>query len=72
MGANLYSVSKAFQSDVSDDFTKIITIFFGLVAPLMAALSGGVYVWLHQSDRNADAMMKKRYRENQIKWDGII
>lgn len=72
MGANLYSVSKALNASNSDTFTLVITIFFGLVAPLMAALSGGIYVWLHQSDRVADAATKKRFKEAQIKWDKEI
>lgn len=72
MGANLYSVSKALQSAVNDNFTKVITVFFGLVAPLMAALSGGVYVWLHSSERNAHARMKQRYKEEMIEWEKVI
>lgn len=72
MGANLYSVSQALSSDSADQFTKIITVLFGLVAPLMAALSGGIYVWLHQSERSADEVSKMHFRDEQIQWDKIV
>lgn len=72
MGANLYSVAQAFNSETSDVFTKIITVFFGLVAPLMAALSGGIYVWLHQSEQTADMESKAAFKEQQKAWDKIV
>jgi len=72
MGANLSSVSQAFQADTADSFTKLITVLFGVVAPLMAALSGGVYVWLHQSERVAEARMKARYKDARVAWDKEI
>lgn len=73
MGANLYSVAKAFQtSTMMDDFTKALTILFGLIAPMIAALAGGVFVWLHQSNRVADARAKMRYKEQKIAWDKEI
>lgn len=73
MGANLYSVSKAFAANTTmDDFTKALTILFGGVAPLIAALAGGVFVWLHQSDRVADARAKARFKEQKIAWDKEI
>lgn len=72
MGANLYSVYQALESINTDGFTTIITILFGLVAPLMAALSGGVYVWLHQSQRMADARSQAKLKAQQIEWDSII
>lgn len=72
MGANLYSVSEAFKPDATDLFSKVLTVLFGIVAPLMAALSGGVFVWLHQSERVADAKMKARFKEQSVAWDKEI
>lgn len=73
MGANLYSVATALSTNAETDiFTKTLTVLFGLVAPVVAALSGGVYVWLHQSDRVADARSKTRYREACVAWDKEI
>lgn len=72
MGANLYSVAHALQSDRMDTFTKGITILFGVVAPLIAGLSGGVFVWLHQSELAANEDNKARHRENCIAWDKEI
>jgi hypothetical protein len=72
MGANLYSVEQAFASNTVDTFTKVITLLFGLVAPLMAGLSGGVFVELHQSDRTADARSQNKFRQQQIEWDNEI
>lgn len=72
MGANLYSVAHALQSDRMDTFTKGITILFGVVAPLIAGLSGGVFVWLHQSELVVNEEKKATYRGQCIAWDKEI
>jgi hypothetical protein len=72
MGANLYSVSEALLLDQSDVFSRVIAVMFGLVAPLMAALAGGVFVWLHHADRVAEARAKAAFKELGIAWDKEI
>jgi hypothetical protein len=72
MGANLYSVSEAFLPNQSDVFPRVIAIMFGLVAPLMAALAGGVFVWLHHAERVAEARVKAAFKELSVAWDKEI
>jgi cation transport ATPase len=72
MGANLYSVSEAFLPEQFDSFARMIAVMFGVVAPLMAALAGGVFVWLHHAERVAEARAKTAFKELKIAWDKEI
>lgn len=51
MVANLYSVNLAFRAE--DDFGKVVGVSFGLAAPLVAALTGKVFVNIHRSNEEA-------------------
>lgn len=61
MAANLYSVSKALQAD---DFGSVVVgVSIGIGAPLIAALTGKVFVNLHQSNANAERRANDLYEQ---------
>lgn len=60
MAANLYSVSKALKSD---DFGSVIVgVSIGIGAPLIAALTGKVFVNLHHSNEQAKTRSQDVYK----------
>lgn len=60
MAANLYSVSKALKSD---DFGSVIVgVSIGIGAPLIAALTGKVFVNLHHSNEQSKTRSQDMYR----------
>jgi hypothetical protein len=71
MVANLYSVTLALQTDV-DNGAVFVAIFFGIGAPLVAALSGKVYVNVHRADRIVDVRARTKYKEDAVAWDSEI
>ncbi len=59
MAANLYSVSKALKSD---DFGSVIVgVAIGIGAPLIAALTGKVFVNLHHSNEQSKSRSQDSY-----------
>lgn len=71
MVANLYSVSEALQVN-GDLGMTIVAVALGLGAPLIATLSGKVFVGLHRSDRIIDTRARAKFKEDSIAWDKEI
>lgn len=70
MAANLYSVSKALQSD---DFGSVIVgVSIGIGAPLIAALTGKVFVNLHHSNDLSEQRANEQYKQAMTLFESDI
>ena len=70
MAANLYSVSKAIQSQ--DAGSIIVGALLGIGAPLIAMMSGKMYVNIHRAHVIAVKQAQLKYREDCKVYDNMI
>jgi len=70
MVANLHSVSKALS--INDELTKAVAVLLGSGAPLMATLSGAVFVDVYRAYRAAKMRAERKHKEARIAWDTVI
>lgn len=68
--ANLHSVSKALETP--DFGTQVVGVALGIGAPLVALLSGKLFVTMSRADDKASSESRKKFATAQKKWDDEI
>lgn len=70
MASNLTSISR---TQAAVDFgTRVVTVILGVGAPLIAVMSGELYVEMTQSSSKEDVEAEVNYREEKKRWDTTI